>query len=128
MGKRIAVVNDNLEVIDLLEAVLEGTGYEVVSFADEGNVVSALASAAPDAVIVDLLFPSPDSQLIGWEHLRLIRTHEALRHVPILVCSGDIIGLRDRQQETDRDPLISAVAMPFSLQELEGAVFEMIGV
>ena len=92
MHTRIAIVDDSPEVIDLLREVLEDAGYEVVSFSGEGSLLSDLASAAPDAIILDLLFRGPSSQLTGWEHLRLMRTHEALRRVPILICSGDAIG------------------------------------
>lgn len=127
MHTRIAIVDDSPEVIDLLREVLEDAGYEVVAFSGEGSLVSDLASADPHAIILDLLFPGPGSQLSGWEYLRLIRTHEALRRVPILVCSADIIGLRDRSDEIERDPLLSAVRKPFSLTELEEAVFGMLG-
>jgi CheY-like chemotaxis protein len=107
--------------------VLEDAANEVVSFSGEGSVVSELASAAPDAVILGLLFRGPSSQLSGWDHVRLIRTHEALRRVPILVCSRDAIGLGDRGEEIERDPLLSSVTKPFTLPELEDAVLRMIG-
>lgn len=124
---RIAIVDDSPEMVDLLRDVLEDAGYEVVSFTGAESVVSALAAAAPDVVILDLLFRGPNSQLRGWDHMRLIRTHEALRRLPILVCSADVLGLRERGEEIARDPLLSSVTKPFTLLELEDAVLRMIG-
>lgn len=124
---RIAIVDDSPEVIDLLRDVLEDAGYEVVSFTGEESVVPALAAAAPDVVILDLLFRGPNSHLSGWDHMRLIRTHETLRRLPILVCSADVNGLRERGEEIERDPLLSSVTKPFSLPELEDAVLRVIG-
>ena len=126
---RIAIVDDSAEVVDLLRDVLEGNGYEVVPFSGEGsNLVSDLAKARPDAVVLDLLFRGEESQLSGWDYLRLMRSHEALHRVPILVCSADVPALRERRHEMERDPRLVALEKPFSLDQLEQAVSRLIGI
>ena len=127
LSRRIAIVDDSPEIIDLLRELLEAAGHEVVAFSGDGHLLSELVSAAPDAVILDLLFRGPTSQLSGWEAMRLIRSHEALRAVPILVCSADLVALRERRAEIEQDPLVSAVEKPFTLAELEDAVQGLIG-
>jgi CheY-like chemotaxis protein len=125
---RIAIVEDSAEVVDLLRDVLEDNGNEVVAFSGEGNgLVSDLATAGPDAVILDLLFRGDGSQLSGWDYLRLVRSHAALCRVPILVCSADVAQLRKRRGETQRDPLLVALEKPFSLDQLEHAVSQLHG-
>lgn len=124
---RIAIVDDTPAVVDLLSEVLEGAGYEVVAFSGEGRtLVSDLAATTPDAVILDLLFPGPGSQLSGWDYLRLMRSHEVLRMVPILVCSADVVQMRERHEDIERDPLLVAVEKPFTLEVLEDAVARLI--
>ena len=126
---RIAIVDDSPEVVDLLREVLEEAGYDVLTFSGEGDsLLSDVATASPNAVILDLLFRGPSSQLSGWEYFRLMRAHEALRHVPILVCSGDVAALRERREEIDRDPLLVAIEKPFTLDMLEDAVSRLVSV
>ena len=127
MSKRIAVVDDTPEVAELLRDVLTAAGYDVTTLSGEGDILSDLASARPDLIVLDLLFPGPSSQLDGWEYLQLIRRHRSLQAVPVLVCSADIVGLRRRQDELAADPLLVAVAKPFSLLELEEAVLRLLG-
>lgn len=124
---RIAIVDDSQAVVDLLSEVLEEVGYDVVAFSGEGrSLVSDLAAATPHAVILDLMFPGYGSQLSGWDYLRLMRSHEVLRTVPILVCSADVTQMRERREEIERDPLLLAVEKPFSLDLLEDAVARLI--
>ena len=124
---RIAIVDDSPAVVDLLREVLEEVGYDVVTFSgQERSLVSDVATATPDAVILDLLFPGPGSQLSGWDYLRLMRSHELLRRVPILVCSADVTEMRERREEIERDPLLVAVEKPFTLDRLEDVVARLI--
>lgn len=128
LQSRVAVVDDSPEVVDLLREILQEAGYDVLGFSgDADDLVSDLATANPDAVILDLLFGGPTSRLSGWDYVRLMRSHKILRRVPILVCTGDVIALRDRHEEIDRDPFLVAVEKPFSLDQLEGAVSRLIG-
>lgn len=124
---RIAIVDDSPAVVELLREVLEDVGYDVVAFSGEGSsLLSDLAAASPDAIILDLLFPGRGSQLNGWDYQRLMRSHEALRMVPILLCSADVAEMRARREEIERDPLLAAVEKPFSLDVLEDAVARLI--
>ena len=126
MHRRIAIVDDSPEMIDLLRDVLEDRGFDVVTSGGERDLVEDLVAAAPDAIILDLLFPGPGSQLSGWDHLQLIRSHDALRQVPVLVCSGDVVALRKRADDIRRDPLTDVIEKPFSLETLERAVLGLI--
>lgn len=126
---RIAIVDDSPAVVDLLREVLEEAGYDVVAFSGEGcSLVSDVALATPNAVILDLLFRGPGSQLSGWDYLRLMRSHEVLRRVPILVCSADVVELREHREEVERDPLLLTVEKPFTLDVFEDALSRLTGV
>ena len=124
---RIAIVDDSPAVVDLLREVLEEVGYEVVAFSGEGrSLVSDLAAAAPSAVILDLLFPGPGSHLSGWDYLRMMRSHEVLRRVPILLCSAAVTEMREHAEDIERDSLLGAIEKPFSLDLLVEAVARVI--
>ena len=54
--RRISVVNDNADFLELMSAILdEDAGYEVSVFAGEDTSIDQLADSKPDLVIVDLL-------------------------------------------------------------------------
>jgi CheY-like chemotaxis protein len=126
MSRRIAIVDDSPELVELLRGILEDDGFDVVTYSGEGDLVTALAHAAPDAIILDLLFPGDSSALQGWDYLRLIRSHKDLHALPVLVCSGDVTGLRTRQGEIAGDPLLESLEKPFSLEGLESALERLI--
>lgn len=126
---RIAIVDDSPAVVDLLCEVVREAGYDPVAFSGQGcSSVSEVALAHPDAVVLDLLFSGPGSQLSGWDYLRMMRSHEVLRRVPILVCSADVVELRERREEMERDPLLITVEKPFTLEVFENALSRLTGV
>lgn len=125
---RIAIVDDSPELVDVLREVLTDEGYQVVAFSgEEEDLLDAMVAARPDLIILDLLLPGPSAQLSGWDLLVLFRHHAALRRVPVLVCSGDVVALRQREAELARDPRLAAVEKPFTLTQLEEAVEHLIG-
>lgn len=123
---RVAIIDDNQEIRDLLSDLLSAGGYEVIVFTgDDASIVADLATAAPDLIILDLLL-GDSSGLAGWDILQLARRHRHLRHVPVLVCSADVRALRARRAEFARDPKISALEKPFSINVLERSVADLV--
>lgn len=124
---RVAIIDDSAEIRDLLTEILSGDGYEVVQFDGEGeDLVSRLAEAQPDLIILDLLMRSPSSTVSGWDLFRLVRHHLELRGVPILVCSADVQALRARRTDFAADPQVRALEKPFTVDDLETAVMGLV--
>jgi signal transduction histidine kinase/ActR/RegA family two-component response regulator len=72
-GLRILVVDDETDTRDLLRAVLEGCGAEVILTASVEAALAAFAEAKPDVVISDIGMPEEDGySLIG--KLRALET------------------------------------------------------
>lgn len=107
---RVLLVDDDAHIISTNRAYLEKRGYEVVTAADGGEALSAAASTALDAIVLDVEMPGVD----GVEVCRRIREVSA---VPILFLSA----------YADTDDRIRGLlaggddylAKPYSLQELE---------
>lgn len=107
---RVLLVDDDIHVLNTNRAYLEKRGYEVVTAADGGEALSAAASTALDAIVLDVEMPGVD----GVEVCRRIREVSA---VPILFLSA----------YADTDDRIRGLlaggddylAKPYSLQELE---------
>nr|WP_284323941.1 response regulator transcription factor [Cypionkella aquatica] len=85
--KRLLVVDDEPQIQSLLRIALGSAGYEVLPALTGHDAIRLAASAAPDAVILDLGLPDID----GKDVLRDIR---AFSRVPIIILSA-----RDREAE-----------------------------
>ena len=84
---RILVIDDEPQIHRFLGPALEASGYEPISADDAASGLAAIASRAPDAVILDLGLPDMDGKQA------LIRAR-AFYDGPILILSA-----RDREVE-----------------------------
>lgn len=60
MGAKILVVDDDPDIRDVLEALLEGEGFEVVLANDGEQALEAIKKESPDLMILDLMMPVMD--------------------------------------------------------------------
>jgi len=121
MTRRIAVIDDDGAIRDLLAEVLAGEGYEPLLFADSEAALPALGGHPPDALIMDLQLPPP---LDGWTLLARLRADPALRALPVLVCTGDERAVREQAAVLER-PGCAVLAKPFDLDDLLAALIHL---
>lgn len=76
-GIRVVVIEDDLDMRNLLEAVLHQSGYGVFTAADGRTGIELVRSKQPDVVTVDAGLPDLD----GMEVLRQIREFSCTRVV-----------------------------------------------
>lgn len=60
MGAKILVVDDDPDIRDVLEALMEGEGFETVLANDGEQALEAIKKENPDLMILDLLMPVMD--------------------------------------------------------------------
>jgi two-component system phosphate regulon response regulator PhoB len=121
---RIAVINDNPEFLDLMSAILdEDAGYQVTLFDGASTAVDEITATDPDLIIVDLLLGGAS----GWEIVTLARADPRLADVPVIICSADVVTLRNRTAELERIGNVHVLAKPFGIDELTGLVERLIG-
>jgi DNA-binding response OmpR family regulator len=83
-SRRILVVDDQPDILELTAAVLEGEGYDVVTVGGADQALDRLDRDAPfDLVLLDVNMPGMD----GWEALRMIRADERLAQLPVVMFS-----------------------------------------
>jgi two-component system KDP operon response regulator KdpE len=108
-GDRILVVDDEPQIRRALQSALAAHGYTVALAEDGASGLEAIATWAPDAIILDLVMPGVD----GFEVLRQTRIWSS---VPIIVLSA-------RGQEADKVAALDQGAddyltKPFGMAEL----------
>ena len=84
MQGKIVVVEDDPSIRQLLRAVLEAAGHEVVEVIDGPTAVPTVRETMPDAVLLDIGLPGID----GFTVLGMLKDDEALRHIPVLMVTA----------------------------------------
>ncbi|WP_181309846.1 response regulator transcription factor [Nocardioides campestrisoli] len=107
---RVLVVDDDRAVRESLRRSLEFNGYDVALAGDGAEALAAIATAAPDAVVMDVMMPRLD----GLEATRALRA--AGHDLPILVLTArDAVGDRVEGLDAGADDYLTK---PFALEEL----------
>lgn len=83
---KIAIIDDDQDIIDNLTMILTGNGHSVEVIMDTDNVVEKVKFVCPNLVILDIMFPE-DSQA-GFKAARALRKDQATRQLPILIFSA----------------------------------------
>jgi adenylate cyclase len=110
-GARILVVDDVIENVKLLDALLTSRGYEVVSAGDGAAALELVATAKPDLVLLDVLMPPPD----GYAVCRQLRANEETAMLPVILLTAEAESEKARGLEAGADDFIPK---PFDPDEL----------
>ncbi|MBA7479706.1 Alkaline phosphatase synthesis transcriptional regulatory protein PhoP [subsurface metagenome] len=79
--KKILVVDDEKDVLNLVRRVLIRGGFEVITASDGKEGLAKVYSEAPDLMILDINMPVMD----GWQVCRKIRGDPLYKHLPIIM-------------------------------------------
>ncbi|HQS33723.1 response regulator [Polaromonas sp.] len=83
-GKKILVVDDNVDAADTLEALLDMDGFKVTIAYNGIAAVAAAASVLPDVVVMDIGMPGMD----GYDAAREIRQQPGGKDVVLIALTG----------------------------------------
>jgi len=116
VGRFIAVVDDEPDILELVALHLDRAGYAVRTYPDAGGFTRSLADRVPDLVVLDLMLPDAD----GLDVCRELKQEARTATVPVIMLTarGDefdrVLGL-----ELGADDYITK---PFSPKELVARV------
>ncbi len=86
MAQRILVVDDDRQIVRLLRAYLEKSGYHVLAAYDGDEALRVLRAERPDLILLDLMLPGRD----GWEFTRIVRNDPTLSPAPIIMITARV--------------------------------------
>lgn len=115
-GRRVLVVEDDPDILELLRFNLQQEGYTVVTAVDGATALEKARKQTPDLVVLDLALPG----LPGLEVCRKLREDPVLRRVPVIMVTA-------KADEADRVVGLELgaddyVTKPFSVRELMARV------
>lgn len=83
-AKRVMIVEDDPDMIDLLSLVLRRGGYEPVAALGGREGLRLLAEDGADLILLDLMM----DDMSGWSVLDAIKTDALLSSTPVLIISA----------------------------------------
>lgn len=84
MSKRILIIDDSIEHLDILKEVLTFSGFEVKTAADGRRIVSMVQEFHPHLVLLDYVLPV----INGAELAAQLKGDPASAHIPIILMSA----------------------------------------
>jgi len=81
MTKRILVVDDDVDMLELLQLALEQGGYQVLTVESGEQALNIFSSFKPDLVILDIIMPESD----GYQVLTKIREFS---NIPVIILTA----------------------------------------
>ena len=85
-GQQILVVDDDRDIVRLVRAYLEKSGFRVLVAYDGQTAVHILRHDRPALVVLDLMLPDQD----GWDITRQVRADPVLCETPIIMLTARI--------------------------------------
>jgi two-component system alkaline phosphatase synthesis response regulator PhoP len=117
MAKKILVVDDNPDILNMVKTYLTGDGFQVVTASNGQKALHVARSEKPDCIVLDMMMPE-----MGGEEF--IRIYTAQSDIPILVLTAKV-------EETDKVLGLELgaddyVTKPFSPRELSARIRALI--
>ncbi|HEX8596983.1 MAG TPA: response regulator [Chloroflexia bacterium] len=125
MPKHILIVNDAEDLRELMRDILHGEGgYKVIegTYKPGMSIFEWVEELKPDLIIADVMF---DQEPLGFELVDTLKLNPATAHIPVILCSGAITALRERQAYLGEKG-VGVLYKPFSVEELLRAVKQML--
>ena len=82
--KRILLVEDDADLLDLLVEKLQGSGYEVITASNGLQGWEKAAQEELDLIVTDIAMP----RMNGYTMLQMIREKKSLKKTPVIIMSG----------------------------------------
>jgi DNA-binding response OmpR family regulator len=116
--KRIMVINDTQEILELFQLILGDEGYEVVIASFTTHEIPEIRRVKPDLLILDYAVGKEGQ---GWQLLQKLKMVKDTAHIPVIVCTTAMRLAKDIEGYlTSKGVLI--VPKPFDVEQLLDAV------
>ena len=119
MPKKILVIDDEQEILNLLTARLKANRYEVVTASDGEEGLEKFIKEKPDLIILDIFMPKID----GYTLVRELKTAVDAKTVPIIVLTAKDL-MRDLFK---MEGISDYIVKPFVAEDLMEKIVKQIG-
>jgi len=115
MNKKILVVDDDPDIVELTKTILELDGFEVITASGGGKCLQILESEEVDLVLLDIMMP----EISGWDVAAKIKENPKWKTIPIifLTAKGDTMSVGMGGLAAD-----DYIVKPFNIEDLKNRV------
>lgn len=82
--KKVLVIDDEPDIIDVIQTVLSSNGFAVVSALNGEEGMEKARTEKPDLIILDILMPKMD----GYTFVKRMKGDLVIRSIPVIVLTG----------------------------------------
>lgn len=119
LQKKILIVDDETDLVDILKNRLERASYQVLTAYDGDEAMRTAQSEKPDLILLDIIMPRVDGHTV----LRLLRADDGYSQVKIVMvtaCSDE-----DNRALALKNGANAYISKPVELQGLCGKIEEI---
>jgi CheY-like chemotaxis protein len=91
--RRVLVVDDDPDALDLVLALIEGSGYEMRTATNGRETLEEIERAKPDVIILDLMLPEMD----GFEVVHRLSLNPEWRTIPVILVTARDLSHEERR-------------------------------
>ncbi|MFT3701324.1 MAG: response regulator [Agriterribacter sp.] len=84
MGRRIIIIDDEPEILEVVRMILEYEKFIVFPFRHAGNIFNDIVELKPDLILLDVKLGNEDGRKICAE----LKYNEKTKHLPVILFSA----------------------------------------
>jgi PAS domain S-box-containing protein len=115
-GRRVLLVDDNVDAMEMMSFLLAEMGYDAHATADAGHLVDLALERKPDVIVLDIGLPGVD----GYELARMLKQHPQLQSIRLVAHTG--YGSPEDRRKALEAGFDAHLVKPAELEDLEKAL------
>lgn len=119
MAKRILIVDDDPDILEILSLIFKSEGYEVILSAD-GEETEHIDFILPDLILLDIRLRNRDKN--GAIICTMLKSKPGTSHVPVILVSAE----KDIRTIAKGCGANAFISKPFDLKQISGKVKEFL--
>jgi CheY-like chemotaxis protein len=92
MSKKILIVDDEKDIVELLNDLLTHDGYTVVTAEDGKSAIESAKFEIPDGIVLDIMMPNID----GYEVMNNLKDDPKTANIPVLIITARTPSIYDK--------------------------------
>jgi PAS domain S-box-containing protein len=115
-GRRVLLVDDNVDAMEMMAFLLAEMGYDATTTADATHIIDLALERRPDVIVLDIGLPNVD----GYEVARMLKQHPELKSIRLVAHTG--YGSPEDRRKAQEAGFDAHLVKPAELADLEKAL------
>jgi len=119
-GIRVLIVDDDIVNLELLQAVLDGEGFDVSAVSDASSALKIALAEQPHIILMDVQLPEMD----GLEATRMLKADERTAQIPVVAVTAHV--RPDDQERCKEVGCVLHVSKPIDTRKLPDLIYAVL--